>query len=75
MPADTPDYMADAWVSCLHWAIAEPEVVARFRAETGNTYAPPKSGLERMIDEASGADKAFAEEFVEWFNENVWGPM
>lgn len=73
MPADTPDYMAQAWVDCLHSAIGNDKIRAAFEAATGNTYTPPKSGLDRMIDEATGHGSAYVKAFIEWANENVWG--
>lgn len=30
--------------------------------------------FEEMIDKATGHDKAMSQAFVNWFNENVWGP-
>lgn len=75
MPADTPDYMAPAWASCLYWAIGDPAVLADFRAAIGNKWTPPATGIDRMIDEATGADRAFIEAFVAWFNDHVWGPI
>lgn len=75
MPADTPDFMAPAWASCMSWAIVQPNVLAAFRAETGNTWTPGKTGLEQAIDSASGADRAFMEAFITWANVNVWGPI
>jgi len=74
-PADTPAYMTDAWLSCVHWALSTPEIVAAFRHETGNTWQPGASGLDRMIDAATGADRAFLESFIQWVNVNVWGPL
>lgn len=58
MPADTPDYMAPAWASCMQWAIGEPDILAAYRAETGDRWEPGKTGLDRMIDKACGADRA-----------------
>lgn len=75
MPADTPDHMAPAWASCVSWAIKQPEVMAAFRAETGNTWQPGRTPMERMVDEATGADAAFMEAFVRFVNERIWGPM
>src|SRR6478609_2456928 len=74
-PADTPDYMVDAWVSCLHWALGEEEIIAAFRRETGVRWTPGKTGIERMIDQATGADYRFLAEFVAWFNVAIWGPI
>lgn len=75
MPSDTPPIMFQAWLDCLRWAIGEPEIVAKFRAETGTTWTPGKTPLDRMIDDAGGAERGFVEAFVKWFNVNVWGPV
>lgn len=74
-PADTPEYMTGIWVACIHWAIGEPEIVAAFRQETGMHWTPGHSGLERMIDEATGADRHFIEAFIRWVNVEIWGPI
>lgn len=73
-PADTPEYMWPAWAGCLRWAVGEADIMAAFRAETGIRWQPGRSGIDRMIDEATGADRKFLVAFVEWFNANVWGP-
>jgi hypothetical protein len=75
MPVDTPDFMAPAWLGCIQWAIGKPEIVATFRNETGNNWNPGRTGLDRMIDQATGADRAFIEAFIKWANVNVWGPV
>jgi len=74
-PADTPEYMTDAWLSCIHWAISEPEIVAAFRRDTGNRWKPPVCGIDRLVDDATGTDRAFIESFIKWANVNVWGPI
>lgn len=77
-PDDTPDYMFEAWASCLSWACEKPEILADFTAAT-STPLPitPQSRFERMIDEATGYKPAeeFMRTFVPWFNEWVWGSM
>lgn len=75
MPADTPAHMAPAWLGCIGWAIKQPEIVESFRAETGNNWRPAKPGIDRMVDEATGAPHAFMVEFIKWANVNVWGSM
>lgn len=70
-PNDFP--MRIAWVSCLRWAIGEPEILDAFTADTGITYSAPKNAIEKMIDEASGHGEKVIESFIEWFNVNVWG--
>ena len=74
-PGDTPEYMTDAWLSCIHWAIQEPEIVDAFRKDTGLNWRPGRTPLERMIDEATGMDRKFIVEFIRWSNVNVWGGL
>lgn len=50
-------------------------VVAAFRAETGNRWEPGKTGIDKMIDQATGADHQFIKAFIAWFNVAVWGPL
>jgi hypothetical protein len=75
MPADTPRYMLPAWLGCISFAISNDECMKAFRVETGNRWTPGRSGIERMIDEATGIDRAFIEEFIGWVNVNIWGPI
>jgi hypothetical protein len=64
---------AAAWCGCLSWAIGKPEVIAAYRAETGDNWEPGNSGIERIIDTATGRDVAFLRSFAEWMTKNVWG--
>ena len=75
MPEDTPEYMAPAWAACMCWAATVPQFVEAFYEDTGETWKPPASPLDRMIDEAAGRDRAVAENFIRWANVNVWGPL
>ena len=74
-PSDTPSYMTDAWVGCLRWAVGQPEIVARFREETGNKWSPGRTAIERMVEDATNASHHFMVDFVRWVNVHVWGPM
>lgn len=74
-PADTPEHMTPAWIGCISWALGTPEIVAAFRADTGNRWTPGRSGFEQMIDKATGVDRDFIEAFIRWVNVNVWGPI
>ena len=66
--------MAVTWRDCLVWAASEDGFRARFEADTGMKLPKSSSSpLDKMIDEATGFDKAIAEAFIDWFNENVWG--
>lgn len=71
MPADP--LMAIAWYGSIHWAIGTEEIVQAFREETGCNWKPSRIPIERMIDEATGADFQFIEAFARWHNENIWG--
>jgi len=74
-PPDTPLYMYGAWVGALHHALGDENIVEGFRLETGMRWTPGKTAIERMIDEATGANEKFLRTFVEWFNARVWGPL
>ncbi|WP_375453767.1 hypothetical protein [uncultured Methylobacterium sp.] len=67
--------MRPAWAGCLRWAIGSGEVMAAFRRETGENWTPGAPGIERMIDDATGANDAFMSKFVDWFNANIWGDV
>lgn len=64
--------MQQAWVDCLRWAIHDPGILASFLAHTGMTLAPLHSLLDRMVDQATGADQAIVEAFLRWFNAYIW---
>ena len=74
-PADTPPYMASAWVGCISWALGDPGTVAAFRRDTGVQWTPGATSIERMVDEATGAEWEFLKRFVRWANVNAWGPL
>jgi hypothetical protein len=74
-PSDTPEYMTPAWLGCIHFALGNEGIVAEFRADTGEKWSPGATPLDRMIDEATGADRDFLVKFIEWANVNVWGPL
>jgi len=65
--------MAQAWVDCLRWACTFPPHIKAYTEATG--YQPLRSPIERMIDSATGADRAEAERFIRWFHANVWGTI
>lgn len=65
--------MAGAWIGSLRYALTREDMMAAFRADTGNTWQPGKTTIDRMIDEATGADFDFLKAFAKWHNANVWG--
>ena len=74
-PADTPASLTEAWLSCLRSISRSPGAIEAFVQDTGCTWTPGRSPLERMVDEATGHDRAAVEAFVRWVNVHVWGPM
>ena len=75
MPADTPEYMAPAWLGCLSFASRQPEILAWFHDATGMPTTLGGSPIEQMIDEATGYDKKVITAFVQFVNANIWGPI
>ena len=69
----TDPRMAAAWASAVSAASVTEPLMRQFRADTGCAWKPGRTGLDRMIDEATGADKDFVIQFVKWFNRVVWG--
>ena len=75
-PASTPEYMHDAWASCLQWAITTPEIRQAFERDTGHmAFTVGTSPIERMIDEATGIHYDYLKEFAKWHDENIWGNL
>lgn len=70
--ADNP-VMEGAWLAFVQWAIGEEGARAAFERETGAKWSPPKNGLERMIDEATGHAESYVADFAEWITRNEWG--
>lgn len=66
-------YMWKAYIDFLHFALGNDEMVAQFRAETGNMWKPAKNGLGRMIDEATGVEFKFLQQFSDWCEATYYG--
>jgi hypothetical protein len=73
MPKD--EYLIPAWLGCLRYAIESEEMLSAFREETGNQWKPGISSLDRMIDEAIGAEAEFIKQFAGWMNQDLWGQI
>ena len=65
--------MAQAYIDFAMWVFGKTEFLEAFKTETGITFVPPKNGLERMIDDATGAGKSFISKFLDWLTVNHWG--
>lgn len=82
MNDDAPDWSDPALVMIqsaalagfLHWAAGQDYVWANFIAETGIAKpSTPKTGLDRMIDDATGYTEMVLRRFVAWVIPAMWG--
>lgn len=63
------DFGYPAWRGFVTWAFSRPEMQIEFTAQTGMQMPkPPQSGLDAMIDKATGYPDKHAEEFVLWIS-------
>lgn len=69
---DDPLHYA-AFIGCVRWALSEEKIIEQYRSETGDRFIPAASGFSRMIDQATGADRAFFQRFSDWVAENIYG--
>ena len=69
--------MIEAYVGFLHWAIGEPDVLKKFKEDTGLSFlSKPKSGLEALIDAACKMDEKTEDtmaQFIVWVTKALWG--
>lgn len=70
---DDDPLMYPAFMGCVSWALGNDEVMARFRADTGKTWTPGRTPIERMIDHATGVDLDFFQSFSDWVEANIFG--
>ena len=70
-----PDYMAGAWYSLLLHAFTREDCRDSFKAETGSDISSiaNASGLDAMIDEATGHQKQTIIKWADWVTANLWG--
>lgn len=75
---DGDPVMRPAFVSLVLWAARQPDVITEFEDQSGERLPPPpRTSLDVMIDEATGADRAhdaYVTAFVRWVYETLWGP-
>jgi len=73
-PKDTPEYVTPAWLGSIRFALGKPEIMQAFTEDTGVAWVPARSPIDKLIDEATGADVNFLKAFIRWHNKHVWGP-
>lgn len=69
------DEMAPAWAGCFRWALSEKELRSKFRIETGFDvdHVLKATGINAMIDKATGYQKEMVIKFADWVTEKIWG--
>ena len=67
-------YMLDAFLGFVSFSLSEPNALSAFRKETGNTWEPATTGIDKMIDEATGVDFAFIQQFSDWCEKSFGTP-
>ena len=72
-PVPFDDLNTIAWRDFLLWAWNEPEMRAQFTAKTGINIQAVPSPINAAIDDATGASKSVAAQFVEWATREHWG--
>ena len=72
-PDGMPEYLLPAWVAFLRYSLGTPEIVANYRRDTGDSWEPGRTPIERMIDEATSMDVHFLQSFIPWVNRELWG--
>jgi hypothetical protein len=67
-------FMAGAFASFVKFAWERDDFHEGFTAATGRRRpAPPKNGLDQLIDDATGAHADYMEAFVAWVVREHWG--
>jgi hypothetical protein len=59
-------YMFPAYVGFLSFALGNGDILAQYRAETGDNWTPAKTPIEQMVDEATGAELRFLQSFSDF---------
>ena len=65
--------MAQAYIDFAIWAIGQPGFIEAFTADTGIKFTLPKNSMERLIDDATGANKAIIAAYLDWLTVSHWG--
>lgn len=71
--AEKYDFTPLMWASFIHWAASQPEMIQQFNEDAGRDYKAVKTGIESMIDRATGKLEDDTAAFVRWVTEKHWG--
>ncbi len=58
------------------WSVQDKATLSRFHHDHPKIILPGgiQSPIEKAIDDATGAAEEFPLKFIQWFNDNIWGP-
>jgi hypothetical protein len=62
----TPEQSFHLWAFSGFVSFALTDFMDEYREDTGDKFKPATSGIDQMIDQATGADRAFVGRFVDW---------
>lgn len=65
--------MLPAWIGFLNFACGFSDLREAYEAETGRKWALPKTYIDRLIDESTGAGEEHLLGFCEWATRTQWG--
>lgn len=72
---DGIDFMPEAWLGCVSWAIGKPEMREQFKQDTGLDLSSlvSRDPISAMIDRQTGRERDMLLKFCDWVTENIWG--
>lgn len=70
---DGDPLMYPAFIGFVSFALGSDDMLAQYRAETGDTWKIGATSFDRLIDHATGADFAFLQRFVTWCEDGPFG--
>lgn len=61
-----PEFHMIAFAGYVRFVTKQPSALSAYLEATGDTYQPPQSAIEGMIDHATGAGREFVRRFIDW---------
>lgn len=67
------ELLSIAWRDFIVWAWSEAEMRDAFTAATGVEIRQVTSPIDAAVDDATGANRSLASQFIEWATVTQWG--
>lgn len=61
-----PEFHMIAFAGYVQFVTKQPAALSAYLEATGDTYKPPQSAIEGMIDHATGAGRELVRRFIDW---------